>query len=353
MARYFRKLNKKRGAAPGALVFVGVEKTKVQTISTISYTNDYYDKIENTDVESLKAIHSSTNMTWINVVGVSDAEQIQKIGDSFGLHILTQEDIMNTAQRPKYEEYDNHLFIVVKMLSLNSNNIIESEQVSIIVGPNFLITFQEAKEDVFSPVRERISRPSAKIRSRGSDYLAFALLDVIVDEYIIIIETFGSKIELLENELLEKPTSSHIEQINLYKREINFLRKTVRPLRELIFQYIKSDTDLKNLQTLPFLKDLEDHATQASEAVEIYREMLNDQLDIYNSALNHKLNEIMRVLTLFSVVFIPLTFIAGIYGTNFKYFPELEFQYAYPTFWIVLLVVAAGMIYYFKRKNWL
>lgn len=222
-----------------------------------------------------------------------------------------------------------------------------------VLGKSFLLTVQEQPGDVFEPVRERIRKQKGRIRKVGIDYLAYALLDTIVDNYIFIIERLGEQIEDIEDEILDNPNQDVLTRINAYKREMNYLRKSIRPARELILQLSKHDSDLVQEQTLPFLKDLLDLVTQAVEVIDTYRDMLSDHLDIYNTGVNNRLNEIMKILTIFSAIFIPLTFIAGIYGTNFKYLPELNYRYSYFALWGVMVVIALGMVRFFRRKKWL
>ncbi len=354
MARFLRKPHQKIGAAPGSLLFVGDQKVDKVAVDAISFNADDLIEEKTVEVASLIEFPREGMVSWINLTGLHEPLLIKEAGDIFGMHLLVPEDILNTNQRPKFEDYGENLFMVVKMLHFDKDQEkIEAEQVSMVVLRNILLTFQEENGDVFDPVRDRLIRPTTKIRHRGSDYLAFALLDAIVDQYISIIEIFGERIESLEDELLKFPKSEHLERIHQYKSEINFLRKTIRPVRILVSQFSKSESALIETNTIPFLKDLEDHIIQCTEAIEVYREMLNDQLMIYDSGMNKRLNDILRVLTIFSVIFIPLTFIAGIYGTNFEYFPELHYKYAYPVFWGTLILIATGMIYFFKRRRWL
>ncbi len=354
MARFLKKRLEKKGTAPGSLIFVGTQKVDKSQMEFVSYNSEQIVEMAKVRKTELSVLQKPDLNGWLNVVGVHDAQLVEKIGNQFRLHLLLQEDVLNTGQRPKFEEFDGQLFMVVKMLHFDfETEKIESEQISLIIVKDLLITFQEIPRDVFDPIRERLLRPTTKIRQRSSDYLAFSMLDAVSDRYMEIIETFGERIERIEEELLQQPRQELLEKINLYKKEINFLRKTIRPMRELVSKFKRSDSELIDDFTLPYLNDLEDHITHATEAIEIYKEMLNDQINIYNSALNNKLNDIIRVLTIFSVVFIPLTFLAGIYGTNFEYLPELKYPYAYPIFWGALIVVALGMIYFFRQRKWL
>lgn len=353
MARFFNKRSQKIGTAPGTPVFVGNKRLETSRMEALIYKEKGIETKE-IDFEDYIKADGSEKLYWLNITGIHDVELIQKIALHYKLHILLVEDILNTTQRAKFEEYEDYMYLVLKMLHFDEKTeSLESEQVSIVLFNDKLITFQEIPDDVFGPIRERLDKPQAKIRKRGMDYLAYALMDSIVDRYILIIEQFGDRIEMLEDNLLRHPEESHLNKINLYKREINFLRKTIRPVREMVIQFRKSEQDTVKKETVPYLADLEDHVTQATEAIEIYKDMLNDLLNTYNSSMNNKLNDILRVLTIFSVIFIPLTFLAGIYGTNFEYLPELNYKFAYPVFWGVLVIIAIGMIVYFKRKRWL
>jgi magnesium transporter len=264
------------------------------------------------------------------------------------------EDIVNTGQRPRMEEYDNYLFFALKMMRYDpAAGKIRSEQLTMVLGKTFLLTFQEQPGDVFEPVRERIRKQKGRIRKVGIDYLAYALLDTVVDNYLFIIERLGEEIEDIENEILDNPTHDILFKINAYKREMNYLRKTIRPVREFILQLSRVDSDLIQSPTLPFFKDLLDLSNQAVDAIDSYREMLSDHLNIYDSRISNRLNEIMKVLTIFSAIFIPLTFIAGIYGTNFENVPELHFRYSYFIMWGVMVTVALFMLRFFRSKKWL
>lgn len=353
MARFFKSREANKGQSPGALIFIGNKKVDKLRIRVIDYDpeNLLEDKIE--DVASGKNFIDTNTVTWINVDGVHDADTIKKIGDTFDLHPLVMEDIMNTGQRAKVEDYDNCLFIVLKMLQYDKEGgRIISEQLSLVLGKTFLLTFQEQPGDVFEPVRERIRNGKGRIRVSGIDYLAYVLLDTVVDNYIYLIETLGDEIESIEDEIISNPPPEIIEKINSNKKEINFLRRLIKPARDMVIHLIKVDSEIINEKTQPFLRDLLDLITLATEAIETYREILTDQLDIYNSAVSNRMNDIMKVLTIFAAIFIPLTFVAGIYGTNFDYLPELHFKYSYFILWGVMITMASGMLIYFKIKKW-
>ena len=354
MARFFKKREEIKGMPPGSLIFIGNKKVDNIRIRVIDYDGTQLKEGELKDIVE-GAIYKQTNtVTWINVDGLHDLSLMKEIGQTFDLHPLLMEDILNTGQRPKLEEFDNCLFVVLKMLRYDTEKqMIVSEQLSLVLGETFLLTFQEQPGDVFEPVRDRIRKQKARIRASGIDYLAYALMDCVVENYVFIIERLGEQIEDIEEEILGSADSAVMEKINAFKREMNFIRKSVRPAREAILQLSKLDSELINDQTLPFLKDLQDLITHAAEVIDTYRDMLSDQLNLYNSVVGNRMNDIMKVLTIFAAIFIPLTFIAGIYGTNFEYLPELKFKYSYFIFWSVMLSVAVVMLIYFRKKKWL
>jgi len=354
MARFFKKREEIKGQSPGSLVFIGNKKVENVRIRVIDYDGAQLKEDELKEIAQGAEFKRTNTVTWINVDGLHDLALMKEIGSTFDLHPLLMEDILNTGQRPKLEEFDNCLFIVVKMLRYDKEKqMIASEQLSMVLGATFLLTFQEQPGDVFEPVRERIRKQKARIRASGIDYLAYALLDCVVENYVFIIERLGEQIEDMEEEVLENAVPAVMEKINSFKHEMNFIRKSVRPAREAVIQLSKLDSTLINDQTIPFLKDLQDLITQAAEAIDTYRDMLSDQLNLYNSVISNRMNDIMKVLTIFAAIFIPLTFIAGIYGTNFEYLPELKFKYSYFIFWGVLLGVAVVMLSYFRKKKWL
>ena len=336
------------------MVFVGEKKVGEVTIRVIDYDQKQLSEQELRDIKDGLTYKNTATVTWININGLHDTELIREIGQGFGLHALVLEDIVNTGQRPRIEEYEDYLFFALKMMSYDqSTGKIHSEQLSMILGKSFLLTLQEQPGDVFEPVRERIRKQKGRIRKVGIDYLAYALLDTVVDNYLFIIERFGEQIEEIENQILDNPTQEVLSNINDYKREMNYLRKTIRPVREFILQLSRLDSEIIQEATQPFVKDLLDLSNQAVDAIDTYRDMLNDHLDIYDSRVSNRLNEIMKVLTIFSAIFIPLTFIAGVYGTNFDYVPELKFHYSYFFMWGVMIVVAGLMLRFFRRKGWL
>lgn len=353
MARFLKNKEASLGKSPGELIFIGEQKIDEPTVQIIDYDQEHLNEECLHNIKDGIPYEDTSTVTWLNLYGLHDPEVIKVFGQGFGLHSLVLEDIINTAQRPKLEDYDDYIYIVLKMMRYDEEEgKISSEQVSMVLGKTFLITFQERPADVFEPVRARIRKQKGRIRKVGIDYLAYTLLDTIVDNYIYLIERLGEQIEEMEEEILENQTQDILTKINNYKREMNYLRKSIRPAREFLQQLSRIESDLIQESTVPFLKDLLDLGNQAVEVIDTYREMLSDYLNIYNTGVSNKLNEIMKVLTIFSAIFIPLTFIAGIYGTNFEYLPELRFRYAYFIFWTVLIGVALVMVRFFKRKNW-
>ncbi|MCB0718989.1 MAG: magnesium/cobalt transporter CorA [Bacteroidetes bacterium] len=354
MSRFLKKRDATRGQVPGELIFVGEQKVSEATVRLIDYDAENLSEEALTDIRDGLKYKDTDSVTWINVNGLHDLELIRWLGDAFGLHPLVTADIVNTGQRPTMEEHDDYIFFALKMMQYDeAEGRIHAEQLSMILGERFLLTFQERPGDVFEPVRERIRKRKGRIRKVGIDYLAYALLDTVVDNYIFIIERLGEQIEEIEEAILESPSRDVLSRINNYKREMNYLRKSIRPAREFMLQLSRLDSELIHEETGPFLKDLEDLAGQAVDTVDTYREMLSDYLGIYNTGVGNRMNEIMKVLTIFSAIFIPLTFIAGIYGTNFDNVPELHFEYSYFLMWGAFLVITLAMLRFFRSKDWL
>lgn len=352
MARFFKNRDVSMGLAPGSLVFIGDKKTDEVQVRLIDYDSDKLNDNIMGGIEEAARCLSPDTVSWININGLHDTGCIEKIGSVFSLHPLLLEDVLNTGQRPKLEEFDNAIFIVVKMLRLEEG-VVLSEQLSMVLGPSYLLTFQERPGDVFEPVRNRIRNSQGRIRASGVDYLAYALLDTVADHYIRIVEQLGGQVEDLELEVLTDARPSILLKINSFRRELSFLRKSMRPAREAALKLSKLDSDFIRPATGPFLKDLNDIFIQASDAIDTYREMLSDELDIYNSTVSNRMNDIMKVLTIFAAIFIPLTFIAGVYGTNFEYLPELHYKYSYYIFLGGMVAVAIAMLLFFKRRRWL
>lgn len=354
MKRLLSRSVEKAGRPPGTLIHVGERKTDRMRISVIDYDESSADEHELGDIEECFPFKDTETVTWINVDGIHDTEAIQKLGDCYGLHPLLLEDVVNTNQRPKLEEFDDYVFLVLKMLLLDKEERRpEFEQVSLVLGPNYVISFQEREGDVFETVRERIRSGKGRVRRGGADYLAYALLDSIVDGYFVVLETFGEHIETLEEELVAEPDRRTLQRLNDMKRETIFLRKSVWPLREVISALQREESALVKDSTRIYLRDVYDHTIQVIDTVETFRDMLTGMLDIYLSSVSNRMNEVMKVLTVIATIFIPLTFIAGVYGMNFRFMPELGWQWGYPLAWFVMVLIGVLMVAFFKRKKWL
>jgi magnesium transporter len=345
---------KKAGAPPGILVYVGEKKVEKVRISYIDYDEQNFQEKQISNIEECFPFKTTPTVTWINIDGLHEVEIIEKLGKQFELHPLILEDILHTEQRPKYEDFEKYIFIVLRMLSFNEEfQAVESEQVSLILGANFVISFQECIGDVFEPIRDRIRNAKGRVRKMGPDYLAYTLIDAVVDSYFAILEKVGEKIEFMEEELVSNPTEKTLQQIHNMKREMISLRKSVWPLREVISGVQRGESSIISEPTQIYLRDVYDHTIQIIDTIESFRDMVSGMLDIYLSSISNKMNAVMKVLTIIATIFIPLTFVAGIYGMNFEHMPELKWKWAYPGVWVVMLVITVIMLTYFRRKKWL
>ena len=345
---------RKTGLAPGTVVYVGKKATKDLFIDVFDYNKDYLDEKKLKNIEEAFTYENKETITWINVNGLNHVKEIEKLGKDFELHPLILEDITNTQQRPKLEEHEEYMFVVLKMLYFDKDQNLKFENISFIQGSNYLLSFQEADGDVFDAVRDRLRNSKGRVRSNGSDYLLYALMDAIVDNYFNLMETMGDKIEELEENLFsEKPNKDLIHEIHGLKREILKIRRAVYPLREVVNQIDKVDPSLITEKTQLYLRDLYDHVIQVSESIDIQRELIWSLMDMHMTTISNRMNEVMKVLTIMATIFIPLTFIAGIYGMNFENIPELKFKYGYFVLWGVMIGIFLAMLYYFKRKEWL
>ncbi|MDA3868265.1 MAG: magnesium/cobalt transporter CorA [Salinivirgaceae bacterium] len=352
MARFLKSREKVKGKMPGALIFQGEQRQPEVRLSCIRYNETHIEQFE-TDISGLDGLVIPDMVTWISVEGLHDTETIRKIGEKFDVASLALEDILNTDQRPRFFEDDDQLVIIMKSMAFDEKTKeLHSDQVSLLLGANYLVSFQERTSNLWDDILYRLQKSKGRIRRVGSDYLAYALMDTLVDSYIINIESFGHTVESLEKELIE-PEKHHAETIFRNKTEITFFRKNIRPVKEVVTRFEKTEVDFVSEKVrLYYLPDLADLATQAIDAIEIYYTMVADQLNIYNTNMNNKANDVMKVLTIFAAIFIPLTFIAGVYGTNFEYVPELTYKYSYFLMWGVMIIVAGAMLAYFRRKHW-
>ena len=352
MARFLKDRIQSKGKAPGSLILIGNQKMEKTEIKLIEYDAENLMEKDIENIDEVTVCKDHKNVSWINFYGIHDLEIIKRTGDIFDLHHLLLEDILNTDQMPKYESGDTYEAVILKMLHYGDDEKIVAEQITLILGENYVMTFQEQRGDVFNPVRERIRSQKGRVRLNENDYLAYTLLDCIIDNYILLIEKLGRKIERLDEYIFHNSDKNIAEQIYAHKTEINFLRNVVRPVKEIIKTLVKAEDTFFQPKNLGYLNDLNDNINQAAEAIELYGNILSDQLNMYNSNVSNKMNEVMKVLTIFASIFIPLTFIAGIYGMNFHYMPELGYRYSYPIFWGATLSILIILIIYFKRKKW-
>jgi len=354
MPRLTRKRSEKAGLPPGSLVHIGEKRTEKTKITILDYDEEHLQEKEIETVDGCLAFEDTPTVTWINVEGIHEVEILEKLGAGFGLHPLTVEDILNTDQRPKMEDFGDYIYVVLRMLQYEKGGEeIVTEQTSLILGERYVLCFQERPGDVFDPIRERIRSYKGRIRKMGADYLAYTLIDSIVDNYFVVLERLGEEIESLEEELVTNPIPETLQTIHELKRELIFLRKSVWPLREVVNALERGESSLIQESTGIYLRDVYDHTIQVIDAVETLRDMISGMLDIYLSSISNRMNEVMKVLTIIATIFIPLTFMAGIYGMNFQYMPELGWPRAYPVLWLIMIAIAVLMLVYFRRRRWL
>ncbi len=345
---------KARNLSPGTVSYIGKKVTTQTQLDIIDYSKETYSRFETHIIDDAFKYEDASHITWINVNGLSNTNDIITLGNHFDLHPLIQEDIVTTNQRPKIDEYDDYLFIVFKMLHYDENEQLTNEHVSMVMGKDYVLTFQESEGDVFGDLRDRLEFAKGRIRGSGSDYLMFSILDAVVDNYFTVVEFLSNKLELLEDRLFDDKEDEDIPQeIQELKKEILKIRKAVVPLREVVNRLEKIETPLIEQRTNKYIRDLYDHIIQVNESVEIYRDMIAGLMEMYMTTISNKMNEVMKVLTIMASIFIPLTFLAGIYGMNFDNMPELHFKYSYFYLVGVMGLVILGMIWYFKRKKWL
>ena len=352
-AKKKKKASMKIGMPPGSMIYVGEQKVEKIKITLTEYDNTEVESCEINSVEEVEPYTDTPGVTWVNVCGLHETEIIKQIGDKFNIHPLILEDILNTESRPKLEITDDYIFIVMKLLNYNpEERTLDSEQVSFILGKNFVFSFLEKNDSIFNPVKERIQNQSGRLRKSGCDFLFYTLMDIVVDNYYLVLEKTDDEIGLLDDALVNNPEKDLIKSIHGLKRQLIALRKNTWPLRELFTQLIREESELIKETTEPFLRDLLDHTIHITESVDSFRETANTLMDTYLSLASNKMNEVMKVLTVIATIFIPLTFIVGIYGMNFNYMPELEWPWAYFAVWGVMVAVVVVMIIYFRKKNW-
>jgi magnesium transporter len=353
MGKLIKKRAQKAGLPPGTLVYTGEKVDEKVTISIIEYDEEHFQERERASFDECLLLKDKPGVTWIKVEGVHAVANLEKLGECFNLHPLVLEDILNTDQRPKIEDFDDYIYIVLRIIKYSEDNELGSEQISLILGDNFVISLQESNGAVFAPVLERLRTSKGRIRKSGPDYLVYTLMDLIVDNYFVVLEQFGEALEYLEEEVVRRPTPQTLQDIHRFKYDMIMLRKSVWPLREVIGRLERRESDLIQEATGIYFKDVYDHTIVAIDNIETYRDILSGMLDIYLSSISNRLNEIMKVLTIIATIFMPLTFLAGVYGMNFKHMPELEWIWGYPFAISLMIIIALSMLLYFHRKKWI
>ena len=349
-----KKITSKIGLSPGAFVHVGEKKVENISIDLIDYDTEKYESKKLRTIDEAFPFKDSHTISWLNIVGLHDTQIVQKIGTHFGIHPLVLEDILNTEQRPKIEIYTNYIFISLKMLTYDIDlKEVQDEQISLILGKHFVLSFQEREGDVLTPLRNRIKGGSGRLRKSGPDYLMYAIMDIIIDHYFYVLECMDDEINQLEDKVMSTPDQAHLQRIHYLKRELVNFRRSVWPVREIVSLLTRDEHHLVKDTTEPFLKDLYDHVYNISEMIESLRDLVTGLMDVYLSNVSNRMNEVMKVLTIIATIFIPLTFFAGIYGMNFKYIPELKWHYGYFILWGLMIIVAVSMLIFFRRKKWL
>lgn len=345
----------KAGLPPGSLVHIGEVHHKQSKITVVQYNADTLNQYDSFSLKDISSLQHKNLITWINIDGLSDTSIIESIGKEFTIHSLILEDILSTHQRPKLEEYDDYLYMVLKGISVDSNSSFnpQYQQISILFLNNLIITFKEKSDDTFNPIYNRLKNTKGRLRQYKADYLAYVFLDTIVDEYFLVEDTLDEIIEPLEDSLLTNPAEETLLTIQQLRRELISIKRNISPLRELLSSIQRSDTSLIQENSLRYYADVHDHVLRVTDSLESYRERIASMQDIYLSSISNKMNETMKVLTVFASIFIPLTFIAGIYGMNFDYMPELKWRWAYPALWVVFITTGIGLLSYFKKKKWL
>jgi len=352
--KFLRKISQTAGLPPGTLVHVGERKLERARITAMVYSAERVVEKDITDVSEVRTLLAEPGVKWIDVDGVHELATIEKLGEELKLHPLILEDIVNTEQRTKLEDYGDILYIVTRWFELEkASGRIVSDQISLILGRDFVVSFSEKEADEFASVRQRIREGKGRVRSMGADYLVYRLLDSIVDNYYIILEPLGERIDDLQARLLEAASPKILPEILDIKRDLLFLRKSVWPMREVLSSLERGESPLISTETRVFLRDAYDHTIHVMDTIDIFRDMESGSMETYLSSLSYRQNEVMRMLTIIATFFLPLTFLAGVWGMNFAAMPELKWPFGYALAWGVMLAIAAGMVVYFRKKKWL
>lgn len=353
MRAELHKRNRKIGLPPGSLIYTGERKSEKAHLELTIYNAEQYQHTANANIDQCLLSPSEKQLIWINVSGLHNVDLIAQLNQHFNIHPLVTEDILNTGQRAKADDYENYLFLTLKALNWDEKaKNFNTEQVSIVFGQGFLLSFQEQPTLLFTRIQERLSYAQGRLRDNKSDYLAYALIDIIVDQYFLVLEQLGEVIEKTENEIITNPTPKNAHDLYRLKQQMYGFRKSVWPLREVINHLLRNDGKLVSHTTAVYLRDVYDHIIQAIDTIEAFHDRLDSMLDVHLSSLTNRMNEIMKVLTIIATIFIPLTFIASIYGMNFEYMPELHWRMGYPVTLMIMGFIAAIMIVYFKSKKW-
>ncbi|MGD9128673.1 MAG: magnesium/cobalt transporter CorA [Planctomycetia bacterium] len=347
----FKKRHPKVGARPGTLVIA--ESAVAPKLSVMHFDSQEVREEEVTDLEKLWAAHDEQTITWICVQGLGDEAAIRRIGEIFSLHPLVMEDVTNVPQRPKAELYDDQFFLTSRLATFSKSKRIDLEQVSIILGKNYVITFQERYGDLFDPIRKRIRNPQGRMRQYGASYLAYALFDTVIDAYYPALEKIGDYLEHLEDQILQRPTSYLLRRLNRIKNELLQLRRAIWTQREAALSLAREPNPMIEEEVRVYLRDTYDHCIQTAEVAEMYRDMTSGLMNTYLSAISNRTNDVMKVLAIVATIFIPPTFVAGVYGMNFEYLPEKNLWWGYPVTLLVMLSMMAGMLFYFRLKGWI
>ena len=349
-----KRASEKTGLPPGAMVHVGERVDIAPKISIIDYSAAFVKEHSAETIEELLYYKHKGTITWVNIEGLHDVALISAIEQHFNIHPLVLEDILNTHQRPKIEEFDDFLFLVLKGLVFDKQEMkIIYEQISMVVMDDMVITFKEKSDDLFVPIkRQLLNVKVGRMRKQGADYLAYSILDTIVDQYFTFQDALDDYVEVIEDELLFNPTETTLSSIQNLRREIIFVRRSISPVREILATMIRCESPLIEEKTHIYLDDVYDHSIRVLEAMESYRDLVSGMIDIYLSSISNKMNEVMKVLTVFASIFIPLTFVAGVYGMNFEHMPELKLEWAYPSLWVFFIFQIVALLIYFKKKKW-
>jgi magnesium transporter len=354
MHRSMIKRSRKTGLPPGSLVHIGLEREEEPRITILDYDETHVEEREIQSVDELAPYVGKPSVTWIDVVGIHEPKIIEQIGCQFHIHPLLMEDIMNTTQRPKIDDLGKYICMILKLITFDEKSMeLRIEQLSLVFSNDFVLSFQESESGIFKPLRDRIRNSLGRIRRMGTDYLAYTLMDAVVDHYFVVMEKMGEKIDDLENEVVANPKRETLRGVQQLRDEILLVRRSIWPLREVISLLERAESPLIDKTSAIYFRDIYEHTIQVMDTVDTYRDILSGMFDIYLSSISNRLNEVMKVLTIIATLFMPLTFLAGVYGMNFEHMPELKWQYGYFMLWGVMIVIALGMLVYFRKRKWI